>query len=182
MVLVLLAGLSFWLADATDVPLAGNEKSALHEPDNFVERLVLYRHDASGRLRYELSAPYLEHFPDDDSNRITAPRLTSHRPDGPDVTLTGAVATVTEQGRRILMEGDVVVTRAAFGTRGEMVAKTPELTILPDEGRAFNQHPVRITEGRNWLKGVGVEIDHRRGVFSLKSRVTGEYFRNPPRK
>jgi lipopolysaccharide export system protein LptC len=181
MVLVLLAGLSFWLASATDVPLTRNDKAALHEPDSFVNQLTFYRHDASGRLKYRLAAPRLEHFPDDDSTRIEAPLLTSYREDGPEVTLSGKWATVTEAGKHILVEEDVVVTRAAYGKRSAMVARTPELVILPDEGRAFNQHPVRITEGESWLKGVGVEIDYHRGLFTLKSRVSGEYFGNPAR-
>ncbi|MDR3323701.1 MAG: LPS export ABC transporter periplasmic protein LptC [Zoogloeaceae bacterium] len=182
MVLVILAGLSFWLERATEVHLVKDDGKTRHAPDTLVEDLTLYRHDANGLLQYKLAAPLLEHYPDDDSSLIQQPRLINYRPDGPEVVLTSEEALVTEQGKHILARNNVIITRAAFDRRGEMVARTPELTILPDEGRAFNQHPVDIREGQNWLKGVGVQIDNNKGVFSLQSRVTGEMFRNPPRK
>jgi lipopolysaccharide export system protein LptC len=180
LVLAILAGLSFWLNQATDVSLIEDDGNTRHDPDIVVDQLTLYRHDADGLLRYQLAAPHLEHYPDDSSSRIAAPRLTHYRADGPQVELQSDTAILNEEGRRILAQGNVVLTRAAFGERGILTARTPELTILPDEGRAFNQHPVHITEGRNWIKGVGIQIDNHLATFSLQSRVRGEYFRNRP--
>jgi lipopolysaccharide export system protein LptC len=182
MVLVILAGLSFWLQQATDVPLIQNDGNTRHDPDIVVDTLTLYRHDANGLLKYKLAAPRLEHYPDDDSSRIIRPHLTHYRPDGPEVVLAGDTALVSEAGKRVLVQNNVTLTRAAFGKRGAMTARTPELTFLPDEGRAFNKHPVHIVEGRSWLKGVGLQVDDNLGVFSLQSKVTGNYFRNPPKK
>jgi lipopolysaccharide export system protein LptC len=178
LVLAILAGLSFWLDRTTEVPHIKDDGNTRHDPDIVVDQLTLYRHDIDGLLKYKLTAPHLEHYPDDNSSLISNPRLLNYRPDGPVVELTGDTAIVSEEGKRIQIRDNVVLRRAAFGKRSEMTARTPELSILPDEGRAFNQHPVHITEGRNWIKGTGLQMDNQLSTFSLQSRVRGEYFRN----
>ncbi len=178
-VLVVLAGLSFWLEQVTEVPLIPNDGKTRHDPDTLVERLVVHRHGPDGALKYKLTAERMEHYPDDESSLVLSPRLTSYRPDSPEVVLTGRQAIVTQQGKHVLVQEDVVVTRAAFADRAELVARTPELTVLPEDGKAYNQHPVHITQGESWMRGIGVQVDNNQGTFSLQSQVTGEYLRKP---
>lgn len=176
LILAVLAGLSFWLDQATEVQLIKNDGKSRHDPDTVVDNLVVFRHGPDGVLKYKLVGTHMEHYPDNESSLVTAPHLTSYRPGAPDMLLSGQTATVTQEGKHVLVQGEVVVTRAAFADRAELVARTPELTILPDAGKAFNQHPVHITQGESWMKGIGVEVDNNLGTFSLASRVTGEYF------
>lgn len=177
LVLSILAGLSFWLEQATEVPLVSDTGKARHDPDTLVDQLTVFRHGPDGQLKYKLVASHMEHYPDDESSLVVAPRLTSYRPDAPEVVLTGKTALVTQEGKHVLVRDEVVVTRAAFAGRAEMVARTPELTVLPEEGKAYNQHPVQITQGESWMRGTGVQVDNNLGTFSLQTNVTGEYFR-----
>jgi len=178
-VLVTLAGLSFWLEQISEVPLIRNDGKTRHDPDTLVNRLVVYRYGPDGTPKYKLTAERMEHYPDDESSLVHSPRLISYRPDSPEVVLTGRQAIVTQQGKHVLVQENVVVTRAAFADRAELVARTPELTVLPEDGKAYNQHPVHITQGESWMRGVGVQVDNNQGTFSLQSQVTGEYFRKP---
>ena len=179
LVLGILAGLSFWLEQATEVPLIKNDGKTRHDPDTLVDNLAVHRFGPDGVLKYKLIAAHMEHYPDDESSRVLSPRLTSYRPGSPDVLLTGKQALVTQEGKHVLVQENVVITRAAFADRAELVARTEELTVLPDAGQAFNQHPVHITQGESWMKGVGVQVDNNQGTFSLQSQVTGEYFAKP---
>ncbi|MDR2165591.1 MAG: LPS export ABC transporter periplasmic protein LptC [Zoogloeaceae bacterium] len=181
MVLCILAGLSFWLEQAAEVPLQQEPGKPRHEPDTLADTFILYRHDANGRLQYKLAAPHMEHYPDDDSTRVTRPSLIQFRPDGPQMILEGETALVTEQGKRVFVQDNVVVTRTAFGKRKAMKVETTELTILPEEGIAFNQNPVHISEGSSWMAGVGLKADNNKGIFQLQSRVRAKYV-NPPKE
>lgn len=178
-ILVILAGLSFWLEQATEVPLIKNDGKTRHDPDTLVDQLVVHRFGPDGQLQYKLVADHMEHYPDDESSLVQAPRLTSLRPGSPDVVLTGKQALVTQQGKHVLVQENVVVTRAAYADREALVARTEELTVLPDDGKAFNAHPVHITQGESWMKGTGLELDNNQGTFSLQANVTGEYFAKP---
>ncbi len=182
MLLGILAGLSFWLEQATQVPLIRNDSKTRHDPDTLVDNLSVHRFGPDGVLQYKLVATHMEHYPDNESSRVFSPRLTSYRPEKPDVVLTGKQALVTQEGKHVLVQENVVITRAAFADRPELVLRTEELTVLPDAGQAFNQHPVLITQGASWMKGVGIQVDNNLGMFSLQSQVTGEYFNKPPRE
>ncbi|MDR3158932.1 MAG: LPS export ABC transporter periplasmic protein LptC [Zoogloeaceae bacterium] len=172
-----IAALTFWLKESASPPQPRAEERPRHDPDAQAENFVVLRFDADGNLRYRLVADYMEHYPDDDSHHVRMPRLIAYRPQSPEITLSGKSAIVTEQGKRVLVQEDVVLTRAAFVGNPELVARTPELVVLPDEGRAFNRHPVRITQGENWLSGVGLQVDERQSTFALQSNVRGEYLR-----
>lgn len=178
LLMVALAGLAYWLEASTEPPRQENA-SLRHDPDATAENFTVLRYGPDGRLRYRLVADYMEHYPDDDSSLIQLPRLTSYRPRSPNINLTGKSALVTEKGSHILVQEDVVLTRAAFAGRPELVARTPELTVLPDEGKAFNHHPVQITQGNSWLNGIGLQMDNNEGTFIVQKRARGEYARNP---
>lgn len=178
MVLGILLGLSFWLEQATNVPLRTAPKQAHHDPDTLVDNFMFYRHDENGRLHYQLSAPHMTHHPDDDSTWINDPLLVQFRPDDSRITLHGKTARVTEAGKRVLIEHDVLVTRLTSGKQIDMTLETPELTVLPEAGLAFNQKPTRIRKGKNWITGIGLKADNNTGIFQLQSQVRAEYL-NP---
>jgi len=178
MVLGILLGLSFWLKRATEVQLLHAPKQARHDPDTLVDDFVLYRHDNKGHLQYRLSAPRMAHFPDNDSTEVTRPLLIHFRPDTSRLILEGETARITEAGKHVFIERNVVATRTAFGKRPAMTLETPELTVLPEAGQAFNDKPVRIREGKSWITGIGLRADNNTGVFQLRSQVRAEYI-NP---
>jgi lipopolysaccharide export system protein LptC len=171
------AALTFWLKESAAPPPSPTDEGLRHIPDARAENFVILRFDANGNLRYRLIADYMEHYPDDDSHQVRMPRLISYRSQSPEVSLSGKSALITEQGKRVLVQEDVVLTRAAFAGNPALIARTPELVVLPDEGKAFNQHPVRITQGENWLTGVGLQMDNNQSTFVLQKNVRGEYLR-----
>lgn len=175
--LALLAGLSFWLQRAVDLETPKNNGKLRHDPDAIAENFVARRFDDQGRVKYRLTAPYLEHYPDDDTSLLTSPVLTSLRTDAPPVTVTAKNAKVTAKGETIYLWDEVSVTRAATADRPAMVARMPDLTAQPDAGFAFTNSPVEITQGQSWIKGVGAHLDHNSSTLVLQSQVTGLYIR-----
>jgi lipopolysaccharide export system protein LptC len=173
----LLAALSFWLARSVEMPEARLEGKLRHDPDAFVERFQVYRMDADGALQYRLTAPRMEHFPDDDSSLLSQPRLEYYRDRAQSMTLSGENGYVAAKGETVFFWDNVKATRAATAERAEMVARMPDLTVQPDEGTAFTDSPVEISQGRSWIKGVGMHIDNNTSVLTLKSQVTGTYYR-----
>lgn len=173
----LLAALSFWLARSVEMPDPRLDGKLRHDPDAFVENFQVRRLDAEGDLQYRLTAPRMEHFPDDDSSLLTQPKLEYFREEAPNLVLSGDNGYVASKGETVFFWGDVKATRAATGERSEMVARMPDLTIQPDEGIAFTDSPVEITQGNSWIKGLGMLLNNNTSVLTLKSQVTGIYNR-----
>lgn len=171
--LSLLAGLSFWLERAVaPVEVVSNGKLR-HDPDALAENFLVRQFDERGRVKYRLSAPYMMHFPDDDSSELKSPTLTHYRSDAPPLTLSGKNARVTSKGQSVFLWDDVRAVRAATPTRPETVATMPDLTVQPEAGVAFTKSPVLITEDKSWVKGVGMHLDNNTSTFELQSQVTG---------
>ena len=171
-----LAGLSFWLESIVAPVETRSDGKLRHDPDSIAENLLVRQFDEEGRVKYRLTAPYLEHFPDDDASELKKPTLTQYRPDAAPVTVSGDNARVTSKGEVVFLWDDVKVVRAATVDRPEAVARMPDLTVHPDDGIAFTQSPVEITEDKSWVKGVGMRLDNNTSTFELKSQVTGLYY------
>lgn len=172
-----LAGLTFWLQNAVDGDDGKHDGKFRHDPDAIAENFVVRRFDESGKVKYRLTAPYLEHFPDDDSSELKSPVLTSYRPNAPDVTVTARNARVTSRGEVAYLWEDVRLSRAATAKQPELVARSPDLTVQTEDGIAFTGSPVEITQGQSWLTGVGVHIDNNASTLILQSQVKGHYLR-----
>jgi len=171
--LALLAGLSFWLQRAVTPVEVVRDGKLRHDPDAIAENFLVRQFDEKGRVKYRLTAPYMMHFPDDDSSELKSPTLIHYRPNAPQLTLTGKNAKVTSKGKTVFLWDDVKAVRAATPARPELVARMPDLTVQPDDGTAFTGSPVEITEDKSWVKGVGMHLDNNTSTFELQSQVTG---------
>ena len=175
--LALLAGLTFLLQKSVGQDETKHDAKLRHDPDAIAENFVVRRFDESGQVKYRLTAPYLVHYPDDDSSELRTPTLITYRPNAAPVTLTGKNAKVSAKGETIYLWDEVSVSRAADTDRPAMVARMPDLTVQPDAGFAFTNSPVEITQGPSWVKGVGARLDNNTSTLVLQSQVTGLYIR-----
>jgi len=175
-----LAGLSFWLERAAQVPMTQRDGKLRHDPDSIAEHFIVKRFNEEGRMQYHLKAPKMVHFPDDDTSELDDAKLTYFRPGAPDVTIFGKAALVTSKGDTVYLTKEVVATRSPTVDRPELVATMPDLTLFPDKGTAHTASPVEITQGPTWIKGVGFSLDNNTSVIELHSQVTGLIFRNKP--
>jgi lipopolysaccharide export system protein LptC len=173
----LLAALSYWLQSAMNIDEPRHDGNLRHDPDAIAENFTVRRFDANGQIKYRLTSPYLEHFPDDDSSELRAPTLINYRPDEPPVTFSAANAKVSAGGETVFLWDDVNVVRAATAQRPAMHARMPDLTVQPDAGIAFTHSLIEITQGQSWLKGIGARLDNNASTFVLQSHVTGVYLR-----
>ena len=171
--LALLAGLSFWLKKAVEPPEVDRTGKLRHDPDAIAENFSVRQYGANGLVAQRLVAPFMVHYPDDDTSELKSPTLVRYRPDAPQVTITALDAKVTSKGETVFLRNDVHVVRAATADRPPMIARMPELTVRPDEGIAFTDTVVEVKEAASWVKGVGMHLDNNNATLVLKSQVTG---------
>lgn len=175
--LTLLAALTFWLQKSITGSETRHDGKKRHDPDAIAENFTVRRFDETGHIKYRLTAPYLAHFPDDDSSELKFPTLIAYRPDAPMVTISARQAKTTARGETIHLSDDVIIRRAATPKRPEMLVRTTDLTAQPDTGLAFTDSPVEVIQGQSWIKGVGAYLDNNTSRITLKSQVTGLYTR-----
>jgi len=141
-----------------------------HEPDSWAKHLVILRTDLTGVAINRLEGDYMEHFPDDGSYDIVKPRSFSIRDEGPLTIATSDTATVYDQGNRVHMKGDALLTRPGDQERAPLTVSSQEIILLSKEDVAYTDLPAVAYNGRSRLSGVGMHYDNKtRELQVLKS-------------
>lgn len=176
--LLVLAG-TYWLSQQVlPQPPAPNYK-ARHDPDVVITNFSAVALGKSGAPHYLLSASQMQHFPDDDSTSLTAPRLTSPFRDRPPIHISADTGEVTRNGNEIFLHDHVTIVRDASASAGEMTITTSYLRVIPDDDLADTDRPVTVTGGGGITTATGLKFDGDAGVLKLLSQVRTDYV---PRK
>ena len=169
--LLALTALTFWLRYATELPALRHDGKNRHDPDYIVTGSILRKLDVNGNLQYTLQAAEIRHYPDDDSTDFTKPQLVSLKPKKPSVTISAERGHSTTKSEQVDLYDNVQIVRAASAKEAAMTAYTTDLTVLPNDEKAFTKSPVLITKGQSWLKGIGLQADTRAQTYVLESQA-----------
>lgn len=170
-ILLTLALLTFWLRYATQLPGERHDGKNRHDPDYIVGKATLRKIDALGALIYTIKANEIRHYPDDDSTDLLKPDVVYLRGNKPPMTISAERGRMDKPGKRVDLYENVRVTRLASANDPAMTAYSPDLTVFPDDEKAFTKSPVLITQGQSWLKGVGLQVDNRAQTYILESQA-----------
>lgn len=168
-----LAGVSYWYSQTTRLKKISSPVSR-EGPDFVVNGVTLTQFDETGRATNRLHAAELMHFAADDHAELAQPRLISLRPNQPQLEARAKSANVEAGGERVLLSGDVVVTRAP-GRDGSppMQLRTQQLTAIPDLDRYSTDVAAEIDNGDSVVRSIGMDYDNVQRVIKFRSQVRG---------
>lgn len=168
-----LAGVSYWYSQTTRLKNISTPVSR-EGPDFVANGVTVTQFDETGRATNRLYAGELMHFAADDHSELSQPRLISLRPNQPQLEARAKTANVERGGERVLLSGDVVITRAP-GRDGAppMQLRTQQLTAIPDLDRYSTDAAVEVEHGDSLVKSVGMDYDNVQRVLKFRSRVRG---------
>lgn len=176
LVLAMLAAFTFWLEQASRGNGIGANSKLRHDPDFWIDELILHRFDLQGAIQHTLKATRLVHYPDDDTTMISDPRVAFFRGDVT-ATMSANSAWLDKQGEHVRLQDEVRVIRTDPNGNA-MVIDTSVLDVSPDEEIAQTDAPVTITQGRSVIHGEGgMEINNKTHIAVVNGPVTGTIFR-----
>lgn len=152
-------------------------------PDYSISAFHAIDLDELGRLRYELTADQLAHFPQPERAELVNPDMIFYRnssesepaPADP-WELTAAQGEITEGGDKLVLTGNVHVARITDNPAiSRMTMDTDHLTVYGKQEVATTDAAVQLASDRVTLTGVGMQIDMKKGQMHLLSRVRGNY-------
>jgi lipopolysaccharide export system protein LptC len=129
-VLLALAALAWWLPNALTPRSGLFDSESRHEPDYIIENFTATEMDAQGRRKHELRAVKLVHYADDDTSELTQPYLIQFPPDAAPIHTRADRGRVSPDGKEILMQGNVRVTRGASGADPAGEVQTREMRVI----------------------------------------------------
>ena len=146
-----------------------------HDPDYIVSNFTSTTYNPEGGVEMVLSAARMQHYPDDDSTEVLAPRVMQSRPKEPRYTVRAERGTLSRDGTEIFLYGDVLLVREASGEQPEARLSTDFLHILRDRSLVRTDRPVKIVEGASSLSGRGMEYDNRARSLVITSDVRARF-------
>ena len=173
LLLASLAGVTYWFSQAGRYSNLANPVSR-EGPDFVVNGVTLTQFDAMGRATNRLYAETMTHYAADDRSELQRPHYVSLRPDQPRLEARALRALVEGGGERILLAGDVRITRAP-GNAGEapMRLATEKLLALPDFEQYSTDLPVEMDRGDTTIRSVGMDYDNIKRIVKFHSKVRG---------
>lgn len=176
--LLLLAALTFWIDKSVQPQVPKLDGSSRHDPDYVMSNFETTQTDVNGLLRYKLAASEMKHFPDTDATNLIKPRFTQFAQDKPYTKLQGDTGNVSSDGEEVEVFGNVLVTREAFGGKGELTVETDYLKVLPNEDYATTDRPVVIRQAPGTvIYATGLIYEKQQQTVTLLHRVRAHYER-----
>lgn len=160
-ILTLLVMGTWWAADYSQRAVQIDPPSRLtHERDIWAKKIVLVRTDEKGIVIHRLEGDLMEHFPDDKSYELQAPRAYTLKEENPLTVATSNVAFIYEEGDRIIMRGGAVLLRLGDAKRQPLNFRSEEITLLVEKDLAYTDLPAVATSGRSKMSGVGMRFNN----------------------
>ena len=164
-----------WLVTTFQSATVSDPREARHDPDMFAEDIRSTMMDAEGNPRYHITAKLINHYPDDKSVSLEAPRLEYFRRQLPPWTAESDSGRIYDKGQQIFLDGQVTMHRPAEGKQPATHLYTRDLLILPTDDYAETAAAVRIKSGESELKGKGMQVYMSEGRLELLAKGEGVY-------
>jgi lipopolysaccharide export system protein LptC len=173
--MVALAGLTFWLERMVREEEGLHPSLRRHDPDYIVDNLAHTRFNAQGVVESTLLAVKMLHYPDDDTIDLVAPRVMQTKPDEPRVTVTADRGALSQDGEEVFLYGNVLVVREGEPDRSETRMRTSFLHVVQAHSVIQTDRDVVITEDDRVLSGRGMEYHNDSKELFLRERVRGRF-------
>jgi len=175
LLMLALAGLSFWLERTVREEEGVHPSLRRHDPDYIVDKLAHTRFNGKGAVESTLVAAKMLHYPDDDSTDLVAPRLVQTKPDEPRVTVTADRGALSQDGEEVFLYDNVLLVRDAGPDRPEARMRTSFLHVVRGRSVIRSDRDVVFTEEGRELSGRGMEYHNDSRELFLRERVRGRF-------
>ena len=181
LILVGLGLLSYFLAQQAERMAVSREpRPVTHEPDYFVDRLILLKANSAGQPSVRVEAEQMRHFPDDLTVEFDTPRVLTLTDNRPVIRITARRGTAPDSGEKVDLFGNVRIVRDAVAGDPELIVTTEAATVIVDSKQVTSRETVDIRHGANRLTGTGMFLDSQSRQLTLDSRVKSSITADTP--
>ena len=175
LLMLALAGLTFWLERTVREEEGAHPSQRRHDPDYVVDNLTHTRFDLQGKVDSTLTAAKMLHYPDDDSTDLIAPHVVQTKPNEPRVTLSADRGALSQDGEEIFLYDNVLIVREGGPDRSETRMNTSFMHVIQAHSVFRTDRDIVITEEDRVISGRGMEYRNDTKEMFLRERVRGRF-------
>lgn len=172
--MAILAGITYWLLQATLTKPAEPERPKEHAPDYFANNFSVSELDATGTTQYRLTAVSMVHYEDDENSDLVQPAMRMFQPLKPTVTSTSERGTVNGDVSIVDLYDNARLLRVAGYGDPQMQADSQHFRILVNDDVIETEKPVKLQRGLSVTTANGMNYNNVTRVMKLYGQVRGE--------
>ncbi len=167
---------SGWALRELGIELLESRPGSRHMPDFFMEDFTSTNMDDEGRPRRRVSAAYMAHFPDSNSNEFQSPHVVIFRGSGQPWHVESERGWTSGAGDVMLLLGEVTIWRNGESGERKIQIETRDLRVLPDSDYGETEEAVTIRTPTSVTRGIGMRawLDQSRMELLADVRTTIE--------
>ena len=173
--LIVLAGLSYWLDQISRYSPEDARKAAKGVPDFVMDRFRAVQTGVDGKPLYTVTADKLKHYSPADFSELFTAEMHDFTPLRPPLTVRSEVAQMNHQTEELYFSRQVVMVREPVPGSSRLTLKTSAMTVWPKQGKAFGKAPMDLQDDTMRVTAVGFDIDKNARLIRLHSRVRATY-------
>lgn len=162
--LVTLAIGSWWLADKLGPTTEKGKKLEPGKVDYYSKGLQRQVMDETGKPKEFLTAEELVHYERENRSELKKPVMTLYAKDGPPWVINAETATIPGEENLIVLNGDVLVLRAANKDGRTMRIETSNVRVKPDINYAETDEDIRVISPPDYMTGTGAKLKFGDGI------------------
>ena len=173
-VLLFLAGLSFWIERSVQISTDGSQVDQ-NDPEGIMENFEALRTDINGRPQYRLSAKKLRHYSSSKLTELESPHFTLLDLATGKINARADQATVSPDGSEVDLRGEVKVEREARAGQSALTLRTARLIVFPERNLLRSPGPVDVQDATLKMHAGAMEYNASQRLIKLTGRVQARY-------
>jgi len=168
--------LSWWLVQLTEFGTPQGIVVGPHSPDYFSKGYSKWEMDGQGKLKKQLLTDEIIHFSDDNITYLFNPLISFYRDLVPPWVIGSETGVLSADGKELLLNGKVVIDRAAAAQVRALKINTSNLKVLPETSYAETKEQAELISPPNWTTGIGMKLVFIEPIrLQLLDKVKGKY-------
>lgn len=144
-------------------------------PDMIIQGLTMRKFDERGKLANQLDAPFVQHFPKDDSHILQKPYIRIYQPDETAMEIRSAKAHSVQRGETITFIKNVIVDQVEANGVVASTLKTEKIIYQSKQKIASTDLPVTFEQAGNVVQSTGMTAWLEEKRVKLLSQARGRY-------
>ena len=174
--LIVIALMSWWLVKLTGSDEFNRIAVPAHSPDYFSNGYMKWEMNESGRPKSKLLADEMIHYSDDRTTQMVKPLMFFYNDKTPPWIIKSETGILSADGKDLLLNGKVLVDRAAGAGVRELKIYTFNLKVKPETSYAETDAWAELISLPNWTTGIGMKLVFAEPIhLELLSHVKGNY-------
>jgi lipopolysaccharide export system protein LptC len=174
--LVVIALISWWLANLINVEEIYHVQTPAHSPDYFSKGYTKWEIDELGTLKNKLFADEMIHYSDDGTTHTVKPVMFFYNDKTPPWVVKSETGILSSDGKDLRLNGKVTVDREKAEGVAPLTINTSQLKVKPETSYAETNEWAELISAANTTTGTGMNLTFAQPIhLQLLANVKGKY-------